>query len=70
MSGINSKDERHLANIREKAIDETKDHSGIHFFTLTQMTEFLDSLVKNEDKEVKRIRGYRVKVRYVGEGKG
>ncbi len=61
---IISKDERHLKNIKERAESEIKDQSKMHFFTLKQITEFLDSLVGNEEKEVKRIKGYRVKVNY------
>jgi hypothetical protein len=61
---IISKDEKHLGRIKERAGNEIEDQSRMHFFTPNQMTEFLDSLTKNEDKEVKRIRGYRVKVNY------
>jgi hypothetical protein len=61
---IISKDEKHLGRIKERAENEIEDQNKIHFFTPSQMTEFLDSLTKNEEKEVKRIRGYRVKVNY------
>lgn len=61
---IISKEESHLGKIKEKAIGEIKDKSRIFFFTPNQMTEFLDSLVENEEKQVKRIKGYRVKVNY------
>jgi hypothetical protein len=59
-----SKDEKHLEKIREKATNEIERKDIIHFFTPNQMTEFLDSLTQKEEKEVKRIRGYRVKVNY------
>lgn len=61
---IISKDEKHLGRIKEKAEGEIENQSKIHFFNPNQLTEFLDSLTKNEEKEVKRIRGYRVKVNY------
>lgn len=59
-----SKDERHLEKIQEKITDGIKNQTGIHFFAPNQITEFLDSFVENERREVKRIRGYRVKVNY------
>jgi len=61
---IISKDEKHLGRIKGRAENEIEDRSKMHFFTPNQMTEFLDSLVGNEEKEVKRIKGYRVKVNY------
>ncbi len=57
---IISKDEKHLGKIKEKTDDEIKSHAKIYFFTLNQLTEFLDSLTENKETEVKRIRGYRV----------
>ncbi len=60
---IISKDDEHLEKIKEKSGDEIKGQN-IHFFTPNQMTEFLDSLTENKENEVKRIRGYRVKVNY------
>lgn len=62
---IVSKDEKHLEKIKEKTLNEINTKNNIYFFTLNQMTEFLDSLVENEVQEVKRIRGYRVKVNYM-----
>jgi len=59
-----SKDEKHLENIKERMNNEIRDQNKIHFFTPNQMTEFLDPLSENEGEEVKRIRGYRVKVNY------
>lgn len=61
---IISKSENHLGRIRETAEGEIKDHGKIYFFTPGQITEFLDSLIKIEVQEVKRIKGYRVKVNY------
>jgi len=61
---IISKDEKHLKKIQEKAMNEIERKDIIHFFTPNQMTEFLDSLTQKEENEVKRIRGYRVKVNY------
>lgn len=60
---IISKDDVHLEKIKEKAGGEIKEQN-IHFFTPNQMTEFLDSLTENKENEIKRIRGYRVKVNY------
>ena len=59
-----SKNEKHLEKIKEKAEDEIKNQSEIRFFNPDQITDFLDSFTKSEEKEVKRIRGYRVKVNY------
>ena len=59
-----SKDEKHLKNIKERVDREIKDQSKIHFFSPNQITEFLDSLIGNEENEIKRIRGYRIKVNY------
>jgi len=53
-----------LGRIKERAGNEIEDQNKIHFFTPNQMTEFLDSFTKNEEKEAKRIRGYRVRVNY------
>jgi len=65
-----SKDEKHLEKIREKISDEMRGENQIHFFSLNQVTEFLDSLTEKPEEKVERIRGYRVKVRYVvGEGR-
>jgi len=61
---IISKDEKHLEKIRERMVNEITERSKINFFTPNQMTEFLDSLTENKEPEVKRIRGYRVKVNY------
>lgn len=58
-----SRDTKHLRKIEEKAGAEVSQMG--HFFTPEQLTEFLDSLA--EKKEETRIRGYRVKVRYVHE---
>lgn len=60
-----SKDEKHLGKIKERAEDEIKDHCRIHFFPPNQIAAFLDSLSKSEEQEIKRIRGYRVKVNYM-----
>ncbi len=59
-----SKNEQHLEKIREVVYCEIKDISKIKFFNPNQISEFLDSLIKSEEKEIKRIRGYRVRVRY------
>jgi len=61
-----SKDEKHLERIKEKMADEIKGENQIHFFMPNQVTEFLDSLAEKPEEKVERIRGYRVKVRYVG----
>jgi len=60
-----SKNEKHLEKIKGKAENEINDQSKIHFYNPNQLTEFLDSLTKSEEKEVNRIRGYRVKVNYM-----
>jgi hypothetical protein len=60
-----SKDDSHLGKIKEKTLNGIENQDNIHFFNINQMTEFLDSLVGKEGKEVKRVRGYRVKVNYV-----
>jgi len=60
---IISKDEIHLEKIKEK----NPSADNVYFLTLNQFAEFLDSLAvkeANEKVEVKRIRGYRVKVNY------
>jgi len=59
-----SKYEKHLSNIKEKVLKGIENQDNIRFFSLNQMTEFLDSIVGSEKQEVKRIRGYRVKVNY------
>lgn len=64
---IISKDERHLNNIQEKAFNEIPDLSNVRFFGMNLFTEFLDSLVKKDNQEIKRIKGYRVKVNYISE---
>ncbi|HAZ00603.1 MAG: hypothetical protein A2W90_04945 [Bacteroidetes bacterium GWF2_42_66] len=58
-----SKSEVHLRKIKELAGSEIKDQDNIRFYSLEQMTEFLDSFVQSDEK-VERIRGYRVKVNY------
>ncbi len=59
-----SKDENHLNNIREKSQVEIQDQGKIKFFSLNQIIEFLDSFIQVEEREVRRIKGYRVKVNY------
>ncbi|HEY5591310.1 MAG TPA: type IV secretion system DNA-binding domain-containing protein [Paludibacter sp.] len=61
---IISKDDKHLGRIKGKVENEIEDRSKIHFLTPDQIPEYLDSLTKKEEKEIKRIRGYRVKVNY------
>ena len=53
-----------MEKIKEKAEAEIKNQSEIYFFNPDQITDFLDSFTQSEEKEVKRIRGYRVKVNY------
>ena len=60
-----SKDEMHLENIKEKVLTQIENQQNIRFFNPSQMTEFFDSRVKNVEKEIKRIKGYRVNVNYV-----
>jgi glutamyl/glutaminyl-tRNA synthetase len=59
-----SNDEKHLDDIKGKVVSEIEDKEGIFFFTPKQMSAFLDSLMPPQGKEMKRIRGYRVKVNY------
>ena len=59
-----SKNEKHLEKIKEKAEAEIKNQAEIRYFNPDQVTDFLDSFTQSEEKEVKRIRGYRVKVNY------
>ena len=59
-----SKNDKHLEKIKERTEAEIKNQSEIRFFDPDQITDFLDSFTQIEEKEVKRIRGYRVKVNY------
>ena len=59
-----SNDEKHLDDIKGKVVSEIEDKEGIFFYTPKQMSAFLDSLMPLQGKEMKRIRGYRVKVNY------
>ena len=59
-----SKNDKHLEKIKEKAEDEIKNRGEIRFFNPDQITDYLGSYTQSEEKEGKRIRGYRVKVNY------
>jgi len=60
---IISKDAKHLEKIKERALPELREIKAIYFITPDKLTEFLDSLT--EKKEETRIRGYRVRVKYI-----
>lgn len=60
-----SKDENHLTSIREKSKNEVQDQNKVKFFSPNQTIEFLDTFNQVEEKEVKRIKGYRVKLNYI-----
>lgn len=62
---IISKDEGHLEKIKGRINNGLGFQSKIHFFVPDQMTEFLDSFIHDEKSaEVKRTRGYRVRVNF------
>lgn len=59
-----SNDEKHLGKIKERIESEFIDGERIRLLKPNLMTELLNFLAGNEGKEVKRVRGYRVKVNY------